>query len=205
MQDIKVMIPENLETAKLPDPSILTYYRNIENRVLWLDSDVDDVWLQYERQIIEWNRDDCERPIEERMPIKLCFYSYGGDLDINESFIALIKLSKTPIIGINMGQACSAGCFIFMACHKRLALCGSRFLLHQGGAQNISGTYEQVVSSVMEYQRQIINLENYIKEHSTIPDEILEERIGTEWYMTAEEAVEFGICDKIVDNINEIL
>lgn len=205
MQDIKVMLPENLETVKLPDPEILTYYRNIENRVLWLDSDVDDIWLQYERQIIEWNRDDYGKPSEERVPIKLCFYSYGGDLDINESFISLIKLSKTPIIGINMGQACSAGCFIFMACHKRFALRGARFLLHQGSAQNISGTYEQVVSCVMEYQRQIENLSKYIKEHSTIPDDVLEERIATEWYMTADEAVEYGICDAIVSDIDEIL
>lgn len=205
MQDIKVVIPENLETAKLPDPSILTYYRNLENRILWLDSEVDDIWLQYERQIIEWNRDDYGKPTETRTPIKLCFYSYGGDLDINESFISLIKLSKTPIIGINMGQACSAGCFIFMACHKRLALQGARFLLHQGSANNISGTYEQVVSCVMEYQRQIENLCKYIKEHSTIPDDVLEERICTEWYMTADEAVEYGICDAIVSDIDEIL
>jgi ATP-dependent Clp protease protease subunit len=205
MQDIKITIPENLATAKLPDPGILTYYRNIENRTLWLDGDVDDIWLQYERQIIEWNRDDCGVPSEDRAPIKLCFYSYGGDIDINESFISLIKLSKTPIIGINMGQACSAGCFIFMACHKRLALRGSRFLLHQGGAQDISGTYEQVVSYVMEYQRQVDNLCQYIKEHSNIPDDVLEERISTEWYMTAEEAVKYGICDAIVSDIDEII
>lgn len=102
-----ISIPQNLENIQLPSPELLMYYKNLEHRVIWLDSNVDDMWLEYERKIIEWNREDKGIPTEERKPIKLMFFSYGGHMDINYSFIDLIQKSKTPIWGINMGQACS--------------------------------------------------------------------------------------------------
>ena len=87
---MQVLIPNNLENVQLPSPELLTYYRNIEHRVIWLDSNVDDMWLEYEKQIIAWNREDKDLPVEERTPIKLMFFSYGGQIDINYSFIDLI-------------------------------------------------------------------------------------------------------------------
>ena len=53
--------------------------------------------------ILKWNKEDEGKPIEERQPIKLMFFSPGGDLDINYTIIDVIHLSKTPIIGINIG------------------------------------------------------------------------------------------------------
>lgn len=205
MQDILVTIPENAESIKLPDPELLSYYRNLENRVLWLDTGVDDSWLHYIRQVLEWNRDDMGKPAEERMPIKLCIYSYGGDLDINNAFIDVIRKSKTPVWGINMGQANSAGCFIYLACHRRLAMPNATFLIHQGSGDNFSGTFMQMVAYMDEYQRKIENLVNYLKETTKIPEDILCANITSEWFLNAAEALELGVCDEIVDDIDEIL
>ena len=203
---MKLTIPENLENMQLPSPELLTYYKNLEHRVIWLDSMVDDMWLEYEKQIIEWNREDKNVPIENRKPIKLMFFSYGGQIDINYSFIDLIQQSKTPIWGINMGQACSAACFIFIACHKRFTMPRSSFLIHQGGVDGgFSGTYEQVVASIMEYQRQIDELGAYLIEYTNIDQKMLDERFASEWYLTASEAIELGVADKIIDDIDEIL
>jgi ATP-dependent Clp protease protease subunit len=207
MNDVmKIMIPNDLENMQLPSPELLTYYKNLEHRVIWLDSSVDDMWLEYEKQIIEWNREDKKIPVEKRKPIKLMFFSYGGQIDINYSFIDLIQKSKTPIWGINMGQACSAACFIFIACHKRLAMPRSSYLIHQGGVDGgFSGTYEQVVAAIMEYQRQVEELGEYLLAHTKITQEMLDEKFASEWYLTAEDAVELGVADKIIDNIDEIL
>ena len=203
---LKIAIPQSLENLQLPSPELLTYYKNIDNRVIWLDSTVDDMWLEYEKQIIEWNREDKDVPIEERKPIKLMFFSYGGQIDINYSFIDLIQKSKTPIWGINMGQACSAACFIFIACHKRFAMPRSSYLIHQGGVDGgFSGTYEQVCAAIMEYQRQMDELGAYLIQFTDITQEMLDERFATEWYLTAGEAVKFGVADKIVEDIDEIL
>ena len=144
-------------------------------------------------------------PIESRRPIRLMLHSYGGDLDINNAFIDIIRGSKTPVWGVNIGQACSAACFISIACHRRLALPNATYLIHQGGGDNFSGTYQQIMASMLEYQRKIENLEAYLKETTKIPEEVLEERIMTEWYISAEEAVEYGICDEIITDLDVIL
>lgn len=204
--NILIGIPESVANYQLPDPELLTYYKNIDNRVIWLDTGVDDMWLEYEKQIIEWNREDIGLLIEERRPIKLMFFSYGGQIDINYSFIDLIQKSKTPIWGVNMGQACSAACFIFIACHKRFAMPRSSYLIHQGGVEGgFSGTYEQVVAAIMEYQRQIEELGQYLLQYTNITEEMLNEKFDSEWYLTAEEAIKLGVADKIVDDIDDIL
>lgn len=200
-----INIPSQIENLQLPSPELVTYYRNLENRVLWLDTEVSDYWLEFSRKIIEWNREDKDISIEQRKPIKLMFFSYGGSLDINNALIDTIKLSKTPVYSINVGQACSAGCFIYLACHKRFAFPNATFLVHQGSTEGISGSYNEVVSYIMEYQRKIEELEEYLKANTKIPDEILEEKIDTEWFISATEAVQYGICDKIVESLDEVL
>lgn len=205
MDEIHVSIPKEIENLTLPSSELITFYRNLENRVLWLDTEVDDYWLEFSRKIIEWNREDKNTPVEQRKPIKLMFFSYGGSLDINNALIDTIKLSNTPIYGVNVGQACSAGCFIYLACHKRFAFPNATFLIHQGEGNGFSGTYAQVVAAVMEYQRKIEELENYLKENTNIPEDILAENISTEWFISANEALEYGVCHKIVTNLDEIL
>ena len=205
MDNIMITMPANAESIKLPDPELLVYYRNLENRVLWLDTAVDDSWLHYMRQILEWNREDKGKPVGERKPIKLCVYSYGGDLDVNNAFIDVIRKSKTPVWGINMGQANSAGCFIYLACHRRLAMPGATFLIHQGSGDNFSGTFLQMVAYMDEYQRKIANLVEYLRDTTSIPEDVLMENITSEWFLNAEEALELGVCDEIVSDLDEII
>jgi ATP-dependent protease ClpP protease subunit len=82
----------------------------------------------------------------------------------------------------------------------------SSFLIHQGGVDGgFSGTYEQVVASIMEYQRQVEELGAYLIEYTDIDKEMLDEKFASEWYLTASEAVELGVADKIIDDIDEIL
>ena len=203
--ELNITLPKNIENLQLPSPELVTYYCNLENRVLWLDTEVSDYWLEFSRKIIEWNREDKDIPIDQRKPIRLMFFSYGGSLDVNNTLIDTIKLSKTPVYGINVGQACSAGCFIYLACHKRFAFPNATFLVHQGSTEGISGTYNEVVSYIMEYQRKIGELIVYLKENTKIPDDILEEKIDTEWFISAKEAVQYGMCEKIIESLDEVL
>lgn len=199
-----IELPESIANMILPAPELVMYYRNIENRILWLDSDVTVNWLEFERQIIDWNREDRDTPVEQRKPIRLMFFSNGGDLEVNNSFVSLVKLSKTPIIGINMGIANSAGCYIFMSCHKRYAMPGSQFLIHQGSANGLSGTFLQVSAYMDDYNRKMDALHKYILENTKISVEVLEQKMKGEWFVTADEAVSLGVCDKIVEDISEL-
>ena len=83
MDNLSVVIPETAENLKLPDPDLITYYKNLDNRILWIDSEIDSQTLEFAKNILDWNREDKGKTQEERKPIKLLFYSYGGDLDVN--------------------------------------------------------------------------------------------------------------------------
>ena len=45
----------------------------------------------------------------------------------------------------------------------------------------------------------------YLKENTKIPDDILEEKIDTEWFISAKEAVQYGMCEKIIESLDEVL
>ena len=199
-----IQIPKNVENLSLPDPSLVNFYKEIERRTLWIDDVVDLPTLEIERYILNFNKEDTGKPVEERVPIKLMFFTPGGDLDVNNSLIDLIMMSRTPVWGINMGVAQSAGSFIFLACHKRYAMPKSAFLLHQGSAQ-MAGTHEQVTQVTAEYKRQIDGLTDFVEQRTRIPRKTLASKIKKEWFVSAKEALELGICDKIVDSIEELL
>ena len=200
---LDIAIPESVENLQLPNASLITYYKNLEKRILWLDSEVDDYFLEYGKYILQWNQEDLGKPQEERTPIRLLFFSPGGSLDINNAMIDIIKQSKTKVIGINMGIAQSAGAFIYLACHERLTMPKAGFLLHrgQGGFQ---GTYDEIICQVMEYQRQMEELEKYVLANTNIDEETFNDNFGTEWFISAKEALDFGIAHKIIEDIDEI-
>jgi len=198
-----IAIPQSVENLQLPDSSLITFYKNLEKRILWLDSAVDDYFLEYGKYILQWNQEDVGIPAEDRLPIRLLFFSPGGSLDINNAMIDIIKMSKTKVIGINMGIAQSAGAFIYLACHERYTMPKAGFLFHRGQG-GFEGTYDEIISQVMEYQRQIEELETYVLENTNIDEETFAENFGTEWFISADEAIKYGIAHKIVKNIDEI-
>ena len=200
---LDIAIPQSVENLQLPDSSLITFYKNLEKRILWLDSAVDDYFLEYGKYILQWNQEDVGIPAEDRLPIRLLFFSPGGSLDINNAMIDIIKMSKTKVIGINMGIAQSAGAFIYLACHERYTMPKAGFLFHRGQG-GFEGTYDEIISQVMEYQRQIEELETYVLENTNIDEDTFAENFGTEWFISADEAIKYGIAHKIVKNIDEI-
>jgi len=200
---LDIAIPQSVENLQLPDAALITYYKNLENRILWLDSEVDDYFLEYGKYILQWNQEDAGKPVEERKPIRLLFFSPGGSLDINNAMIDIIKQSKTKVVGINMGIAQSAGAFIYLACHERLTMPKAGFLLHRGSGK-FGGSYDEIICQVMEYQRQMAELEKYVMENTKIDEETFADNFGTEWFISAKDAVDFGIAHKIITDIDEI-
>jgi ATP-dependent protease ClpP protease subunit len=203
MDNIVVSIPERANTT-IPDPSLLWYYEDLEDRVYQLVGEVDEGLLDFSRHVIRWNREDKGKPVEERKPIKLFFFSPGGSLDINYSVIDIIRLSKTPIIGINMGVCCSAAAYIYLACHKRYMLPHSYFVFHQGSSQ-MSGTYGEVVAIMTDYQNQVAELSSFMEERTTYTSEEITDNIVTEWYVREEEALEKGVCHEVIEDIEVLL
>ena len=199
-----IELPRYISNLDLPDPELLMLYQNYDKRIIWLDSVVDENWLEYAKKIIQWNAEDKGKPVEEREPIKLFFFSPGGDLDVNNMFIDVIRLSKTKIIACNLGIALSAGCFCYLACHERWAMPKATFLLHSGSAENISGTAEQIQSYNTQYKKQIKQLKEWLIECG-LPKKTVEAKMKGEWFFDAKEAVELGVAHKIVESLDDII
>ena len=203
---LDIAIPQSVENLQLPDPTLLQFFKNYENRILWIDSEISEYTLEYAKMIMQWNFEDEQNniPIEERTKVKILFFSPGGDLEVNNCLVDTILLSKTPIVGVNVGMAASSGCFIYLACHKRLTFPTAEFLIHQG-AGSFSGSYEIVVSAIMNYQRQIEELGDFVLSRTNIPEEVFNENFSTDWYLSAKEAIEYGVSHKIITSLDEII
>ena len=201
---MEFLLPTGLENLQLADPTLCLFYKNLEQRIIWLDQEVDEQCLDIIRHILRWNQEDKDIDPAARKPIRFFFFSPGGDLEVNNALIDSIKLSKTPVWGINVGRCYSAAAYIFLACHKRYCLASSQLLLHQGSGA-FSGTYQEILPQVMAYQEQIEKLAEFVAERSTYTIEEIAENITSDWYITADEGLEHNIYTKKVDCIEDLL
>ena len=112
--NLGIIIPREVENLHLPDDSLLNFYEGLEERVFWINDEINIYSLNLIHYIMKWNKEDKDLPIEQRKPIKLFFFSPGGDIDTNYAIIDTIKLSKTPVVGVNIGQCASAAAFIYL-------------------------------------------------------------------------------------------
>lgn len=146
-----------------------------------------------------WNTiDDMEDiPIEERKPIKIYIDSPGGDLDATFSIIDSIKLSKTPVYTITYGIGHSGGFFIGIAGHKRYGMPHSSYMFHEGCGQG-GGDAHKYIQSVKFYEKRLSQLKKHTLENTKISEQSYNKHRKDDLWLTADEALEFGIIDEIL-------
>ena len=197
----------NEKDAILPDPDLMRYWDNIKNRTLYLESDIDgEMITSFSKMIIAWNREDELKniPVEERKPIKLMLYTYGGEIDATLHLADIIELSKTPVYTYNLGVAMSGGLYLLVCGHKRFALKSSQALFHLGSG-GVTGTAEQVKSHTVQYDKMLNILCNLILNKTKISDALLKKKKKTEWFINGTEQVDYGVVDEIIFDIKELL
>ena len=192
------------ETLAIPDPGTLTFYQNLSERRIWLNLGVDDTILEYSRYIMRWNKEDEGKPVEERKPIWVYIFSYGGSADFMWMFTDMIKASETPIYTVNMGQCCSAAAMIFMTGHKRFMLPSASVLIHEGSG-SIEGDAVKVIDQAESYKAMVKRMHNYILAHSNIPAGTLSRKKNNDWELDSETCLKYGVCDVIANNLSEIM
>lgn len=197
--NIKTFTP-NLE---LPDPDLRDLWLEEKNRIIWLDDSVGHDSLSIVKKIMNYNIMDKDIAIEERKPIKLLLDTPGGSVDVMNVIINAIKISKTPVWTINFASALSAGAHILAAGHKRFAMPGSTVLVHSGSCQ-ISGTAEQAEKAKEYYDKVSKKADDQLLADTKIDKKLYKKKAPFDWYISAEEALEYGIIDKIIDNFDEL-
>jgi len=200
---LDIVIPPEAD-VKLPDPSLLAYYNDKQERAIWIDSDIDDCTYEITKQIYEYNRQDKDIPVESRKPIRIYINSFGGDLYQCFALISAIGASKTPVYTINTGVAMSAGLVILLSGHKKFAMKYSTALIHAGSGA-VGGSYEETQTAMENYKKLVDTMKNYILERTNIDAKTLSRKWTKDWYLFGSEQADCGIADKIVDNIEEII
>lgn len=198
---LSIMIPKEVENLQLPNPELLNFFKNLEDRIIWIDTDIDDYLLEQVKQILIWNKEDKDTPLENRKKIKMFIFSYGGTLDSCFTMIDVCKLSKTPIVTFNMGIAMSAGLLLLLCGDERYSLQKSQALIHSGSGGS-GGTYEQQVAQMSTYTKLVEMMRDYIIERTKIDKKLFNSKKAKDWYIFAEEQVSLGIVNGIVDNID---
>ena len=203
MNEIYVLPPmHDSANLQLADPSLVNFYSDLQNRVYWLTEEIGECTLDLVQYITRWNREDREIPIENRKPIRIVIDCGGGSLSVSETLSNIIKMSKTPIYSIALGFVASGASVVHLSCHKKFALPNSVFVLHKGSCSGVSGTYDEIVSFARDYEKQIEMLMTFYTENTKYTEEEIEENIQTDWYIRMDEALEKGLVDEVITDID---
>ena len=200
---VELLVSETIDPSlALPDPTLLQYYDDLKNRVIWINEEIDGDTLDIVSKIIYWNREDRALPENGRKPIRIFFNSPGGSLDVEETVVSMINVSKTPVYGYALGLVASAASMIYLACHKRFALHSSYFIFHQGGCENVGGSFAEVQAMMDDYKIQVQKMEKFYIEHTLFTEEEVKQNIVKDWYLRGDILKEKGVITDWVDDIS---
>lgn len=79
MEQLAIAIPNSIENLSLPNPELLQFYKDVENRIIWIEGEIDESLFEASKLIMGWNREDRDIKPEDRKPIKILINSPGGD------------------------------------------------------------------------------------------------------------------------------
>lgn len=134
-------------------------------------------------------------------PIKIYINCYGGPVAELFTILDALESCKCEKITINIGEADSAASLILACGDKRYAAKNSRVMLHEIQLNRIINNepLSRIDADMKEYR---ILQERYLAELARLckksVDKIKEDILGKDLYLSAEEAIEYGIVDKIL-------
>ena len=138
-------------------------------------------------------------------PIKVFIDSPGGDVDSAYAIFDMIRFVKPKVTMIAMGLAASAGALILLAGDKenRFGFPNSHYLIHQplSGVRGVA-TEIEIHAKEIEKTRQKINA--LIAKETEKSLAKVEKDTDRDYWMSAEEALEYGLISKIISNRSQL-
>lgn len=166
-------------------------------REIYIGSLTPDVAVSIEKIIRFWNSvdDELTTPIGEREPIKIYINSFGGSLSAALTIIDAIKLSKTMVFTINIGNVFKEAFYIFLAGHKRYAYPRSTFLYEK--ELTIFDATDAAQSNYADFcEKQSLELKDMLLDKTKVTENEYTKR--KTWWLSAEKAYEFNICNEVL-------
>lgn len=138
-------------------------------------------------------------------PICLYISSPGGHVESGDVVYDMIKFIKPEVKVIGTGWVASAATTIFLAADKnnRFALPNTRFLIHQPSGGSL-GRASDIAIQAKEIIKMRARINKLIADETGQPLERVEKDTDRDYWMSVEEAIEYGIVGKVVRSITEI-
>ena len=194
-------VPEEVTDVTLPSPFLRDFYRDEAERIYWVDDEINASLLDLVKIIMRCNKEDRDKPVEQRTPIKVFIDSPGGDICALWTVIKAIEISKTPIYTINYCTAYSAAADLLAAGHKRYALPGTNAMIHSGSCV-FGGTVEQAENMKKHFDKLGKKIADYFLARTKIDPKVFKKKAPSDWYFDEQEMLESGLIDEIITNFD---
>lgn len=189
------MIPTVIEQSGRGERAFDIYSRLLRERIVFLGQAIDaDVANLVVAQLLFLDAEDPEKDIY------LYINSPGGSVTAGMGIYDTMKHIRPDVSTICVGLAASMGAFLLSAGTKgkRISLPHSRIMIHQplGGAQGQATDIEIQAKEIL-YHKQRLN--EMLAEHTGQPIERIQEDTERDFFMSSEEARDYGLIDQVID------
>ena len=194
------MVPMVIEQSGRGERAYDIYSRLLKERVIFLVGPVNDVTANL--VVAQLLFLEAENPDKD---IHFYINSPGGSVSAGLSIYDTMQFIKPDVSTLCMGQACSMGAFLLTAGAKgkRFALPNSRVMIHQP-----MGGFQGQASDIAIHAKEILSLRAKLNEimahHTGQPIERIERDTDRDNFLSAQEATEYGLIDKVLANRNTV-
>lgn len=189
------LVPMVVEQTNRGERSYDIYSRLLEDRIVFLTGEIDDLTADIViAQLIYLEGKDPEKDIS------LYINSPGGSVTAGMGIYDTMNYIKCDVSTICVGMAASMGAFLLSsgAKGKRYTLPNSEIMIHQplGGAQGQASDIAIQAEHIVKIKQRMNRI---LAANTSQPLEKIEKDVDRDFYMNAEEALAYGLVDKIFD------
>ena len=188
------LIPTVLEKSQFGERAYDIYSRLLRDRILFLGGPIDDdVANLINAQLLFLEAEDPDKDIQ------MYINSPGGSVDAGFAIMDVMQYIRPNVSTICMGLAASMGAFLLAAGEKgkRFSLPNSRILIHQplGGFEGQASDIQIHAEDILRVKKQLNEL---LAKHTGQSIKKINQDTDRDYIMSAEQAKEYGIIDKVV-------
>ena len=192
------ILPTVVEQSGMGERAFDIYSRLLRDRIIFLGTQVDDTIANaIIAQLLYLDADDSEKDIQ------LYINSPGGSVTAGMAIYDPIQQIRPDVATICFGLAASMGAFLLAAgaSGKRMSLPDSRIMIHQplGGAQGQAVDIEIQAKEILYHKSKLNQL---LAHHTNQPLEKIEADTERDFFMSAEEARNYGLIDLVISGQN---
>ena len=190
------LVPTVIESTSRGERAFDIYSRLLKDRIIFLADEVNDVTASLVvAQILFLESED---PTKD---INLYINSPGGSVVSGMAIYDTMQYVKCDVSTICMGMAASMGAFLLAGGTKgkRFALPNAEIMIHQpsGGAQGQATEIKIAAEHILKTKKKMNEM---LAANTVQPIEVIERDTERDNYMTAQEALEYGLIDQVIEH-----